>query len=167
MSAPQPAERRDSTRRDAARRDAGRRDPAELAVRLGLVAMLAVDAVVHYRLAGAMDIAAPGGIGGGTLFRLQATAALLAAVFLLVRGSRWAYVLAGLVALSAFGAVILYTYVDVPALGPVPSMYDPTWYAEKTLSAVAEGLGVVLAATGFLPTPASPPSPTLAAQTLS
>lgn len=135
MSAPQPS---------------ARRDPAELAVRLGLVAMLAVDAVVHYRLAGAMDIAAPGGIGGGNLFRLQATAAVAVALFLLVRGSRLAYAMAGLVALSAFGAVILYTYVNVPALGPVPSMYDPTWYAEKTLSAVAEGLGVVLAATGFV-----------------
>ena len=127
-----------------------RRDPAELAVRLGLVAMLAVDAVVHYRLAGAMDVAAPGGVGGGTLFRLQATAAAVAAIVLLVRGSRLAYAMAGLVALSAFGAVILYTYVDVPTLGPVPSMHDPTWYAEKTLSAVAEGLGVVLAATGFV-----------------
>ena len=127
-----------------------RRDPAELAVRLGLVAMLAVDAVVHYRLAGAMDVAAPGGVGGGTLFRLQATAAVVAAIVLLVRGSRLAYAVAGLVALSAFGAVILYTYVDVPTLGPVPSMYDPTWYAEKTLSAVAEGLGVVLAAAGLV-----------------
>jgi hypothetical protein len=128
----------------------GRRDPAELAVRLALVVMLAVDAVVHYRLAGAMDLAAPGGIGGGTLFRLQATAAVVAAVFLLVRGSRLGYAVAGLVALSAFGAVVLYSVVDVPAIGPIPSMYDPTWYAEKTLSAVAEGLGVVLAATGLV-----------------
>ncbi len=128
----------------------GRRHPAELAVRLALVAMLAVDAVVHFRLAGAMDIAAPGGIGGGTLFRLQATAAVVAAVFLLVRGSRLGYAVAGLVALSAFGAVLLYSVVNVPAIGPIPSMYDPTWYAEKTVSAIAEGLGVVLAATGFV-----------------
>ncbi|QOR70177.1 hypothetical protein IM660_16415 [Ruania alkalisoli] len=115
----------------------------ELVVRVLVVAGLTVDAVVHYRLAEQMGIAAPGGIGGDTLFRVQATAAVLAGLFLLVRGSRLAYVLAGLVALSAFGAVLLYSLVNVPAIGPVPSMYDPFWYPEKTLSAVAEAVAVL------------------------
>jgi len=32
-------------------------------------------------------------------------------------------------------AVLLYRYVDVGSIGPPPDMYDPSWYAEKTLSA--------------------------------
>jgi hypothetical protein len=117
-------------------------------VRALVVVALAIDAVVHLRLAPNAELASPGGIGGGWLFRIQAVAAILAALFLVVRGSRLAYLLAGLVALSAFGAVLLYSFVNVPAIGPIPSMYDPQWYPEKTLSAVAEGFGVLFAALG-------------------
>lgn len=122
----------------------------EPAVRFGLVLCLAVDAVIHYRLAPAMQLAAPDGLGGGTLFQAQATAAAAAGLVLLFTGTRLTYAIAGLVALSAFGAVLLYTFVNVPTIGPVPSMYDPTWSTEKVVSAVAEGLGVVLAATGVV-----------------
>ncbi|MFD1716356.1 hypothetical protein [Georgenia deserti] len=124
----------------------GRR--AEPVLRAVVVAALAVDAVVHYRSAGPMGLAAPGGIGGDTLFRVQATAAVLAAVFLLITGSRIAYSLAALAALSALVPVLLYTLVDVPALGPIPSMYDPTWSAPKLVSAAAEALALVLAVAG-------------------
>jgi hypothetical protein len=122
----------------------------ELAVRLALVLCLAVDAVIHYRLAPAMQLAAPDGLGGGTLFQVQATAAAAAGLVLLFTGTRLTYAIAGLVALSAFGAVLLYTFVNVPTIGPIPSMYDPTWSTEKVVSVVAEGLGVVLAATGVV-----------------
>lgn len=122
---------------------------AELVVRLLTVAMLAVDAVVHLRLAPNYQLAAPDGIGGGTLFQIQAGAAILSGLYLLLRGSRPAYLLAGLVALTVFAAVVLYRYVDVPALGPIPPMHEPLWFFEKTLSAVAEGLAVVLAALGL------------------
>lgn len=120
----------------------------EPVVRILVVAALAVDAAVHLRLAPNAELASPGGIGGGWLFRAQAVAAILAALFLLARGSRLAYLVAGLVALSAFTAVLLYSVVNVPAIGPIPSMYDPQWYPEKTVSAVAEGVGVVLAVVG-------------------
>ncbi|WP_435202783.1 hypothetical protein [Janibacter sp. GS2] len=122
----------------------------ELTLRVLVVAALAVDCVVHLKLADAIQLAAPGGIGGGTLFRVQAVAAGLAAVLLLVTGRRFAYVVAGLVALSAFVPVLLYTYVAVPTLGPIPSMYDPTWSNDKIISAVAEGAAVVLAAAGVV-----------------
>ena len=125
------------------------RSAAEWAVRVLVAAGLGVDAVVHVRLADAMQLAAPGGIGGGTLFRVQAAAAAVAAVVVLVTGHRLAYLLAGLVALSALVPVLLYTYVQVPAIGPVPSMYDPFWYPEKVVSAVAEGATVVLAVVGW------------------
>jgi hypothetical protein len=128
----------------------------EPAVRLAVVLCLAVDAWVHLRLAPDQQVAAPDGLGGGTLFRLQAATAVLAAVFLLVTGRRVAYLVAGLVALSAFGAVLLYSLVEVPPLGAIPSMYDPTWSTDKVVSAAAEGLGVALAAVGAVLTSPGP-----------
>ncbi|NYF97545.1 hypothetical protein [Janibacter cremeus] len=131
----------------------------ELTLRVLVVAALAVDCVVHVQLADAMQLAAPGGIGGGTLFRAQAIAAGLAAVILLATGRRFAYILAAVVALSAFVPVLLYTYVAVPTLGPIPSMYDPTWSDKKLLSALAEGLAVLLATIGSIATRRRPVSP--------
>lgn len=124
----------------------------ELTLRVAVAAALAVDCIVHLELADAIQLAAPGGIGGGALFRGQAIAAGVAAVLLLLTGRRFAYILAGLVALSAFGAVLLYSFVAVPAIGPIPSMYDPTWSDKKLISAVAEGLALLLAAIGSLAT---------------
>lgn len=130
----------------------------EVTLRVLVAACLAVDCVIHLKLADAIQIAAPGGIGGGNLFRAQALAAGLAAVLLLVTGRRFAYILAGLVALSAFIPVLLYTYVAVPTLGPIPSMYDPTWSDDKVISAIAEGAAVLLAAIGVAVTRGRPVS---------
>ena len=74
---------------------------------------------------------------------------LLAAAYLLWRGSRLAYAVAAVVLLSVFAAVLLYTYVDVPAIGPIPPMYDPFWTPPKVISTVVEGIGAVLAVTGW------------------
>ncbi len=123
---------------------------AEYVVRVLVVAALAVDAVIHMRLAANYQLAAPGGIGQGNLFRIEATVALAVALFVLARGSRAAYAAALLVAASAFIAVVLYRYVEVPALGPIPAMYEPVWFFDKSLSAVAEGAGAALAAVGLL-----------------
>ena len=125
----------------------------EIILRSVVVIALIVDAVVHFRLAENMQLAAPDGIGGGTLFRAQAIAAVLAAVLLGITGVRVAYLLAAAAALSAFVPVMLYSFIEVPAIGPIPSMYDPSWYPLKTLSAVAEGLGVALAVLGATLTP--------------
>lgn len=119
-----------------------------MVVRLLVVVALAVDVYVHLKLAGGMQMAAPGGVGGGTLFRVQAVVAAVAAVVLLATGRRFGYVLAGLAALSALIPVVLYTYVAVPDLGPIPSMYDPTWSSDKTTSAVAEAAAVLLSVVG-------------------
>ncbi len=121
------------------------RSAAEPVVRVAVVGALAIDAVVHLRLAANYQLAAPGGVGGGNLFRIQAVAAILIGVYLLVRPSRLAYAVAALVLLSAFVAVLLYRYVEVPTIGPIPSMYEPLWYFEKSLSAVVEGAGALLA----------------------
>ncbi|MFF1252897.1 hypothetical protein ACFVYC_10450 [Pseudarthrobacter sp. NPDC058329] len=116
---------------------------------------LFIDAGVHILLAPGYQAANPGGIGQGNLFLLQSAAAVLVAVYVLIRGSKPAYAMALVVLLSAFAAVVLYRYVDIPAFGPFPAMYEPVWFFEKTLSAVAEGLGAVLAAIGLVRAPST------------
>lgn len=133
--------------RGAAQPRTGRR-AVEVGVRVLALAALVVAAVIHLRLAPQYQIAAPDGIGGGNLFRLQAVAALLVGVWLAWRGSRLAYAVAALVLFSALAALLLYTYVDVPPIGPIPSMYEPVWFTEKIVTAVAEGVGTLLALVG-------------------
>lgn len=119
-------------------------------LRLLVAAALVTDAVVHIRQAPGYQLANPAGIGQGNLFYLESAAAILVALYVLVRGSRLAYFLALLVSASALAAVLLSRYVDLPALGPIPAMYEPVWFFEKTLSAVAEGIGTVLAIVGLV-----------------
>jgi hypothetical protein len=123
----------------------GRRTPGLLILRVIAAACLAVDAWVHADLAAEHD---PVGtdISQGTLFRIQAALAALAAVLILVHGRRLAATFGLLVALSAFGAVVVYRYVDVGTVGPIPNMYEPFWYTEKTVSAVAEGVAAAASA---------------------
>ncbi|WP_049822365.1 hypothetical protein [Arthrobacter sp. H41] len=111
---------------------------------------LIVSAVIHFQLAPGFQQAYPGGIGGGNLFRIQAVMAILAALYVLIRGDRAAYLVAAVVALSALAAVVLHRYVQVPAIGPIPSMYEPVWYAKKILTAVAEAAAGILAITGYV-----------------
>lgn len=86
----------------------------------------------------------------GNLFLLESAAAVLAALYVLLRGSRAAYAAALIVAVGASAAVVLYRYVNIAALGPIPAMYDPVWFFEKAFSAVAEAAGVTLAGVGFV-----------------
>lgn len=118
-------------------------------LRVGVAAGLVVSAVIHVQLAPGYQQAAPGGIGQGTLFLIQAGTAVLAAVFVLLRGSRTAFAAAAVVALSSLAAVILYRYVQVPAIGPLPSMYEPVWYTAKTITAIADAAAGALAVAGY------------------
>ena len=122
----------------------------DMALRLLVAAALAVDAVVHLQLAPNFQIAVPAGIGQGNLFRIEAAAAILAGLYVLVRGSWRAYAAAVIVAGGGVIMVLLYLYVDVPAFGPFPAMYEPVWYFQKSLSAAAEAAGAVLAGVGLL-----------------
>ncbi|MFP5367307.1 MAG: hypothetical protein ACLGIS_10730 [Actinomycetes bacterium] len=131
----------------------GRSAPAMMVLRVLIAVGLAIDAYVHFILAPNYQLAYPDGMGGGTLFRIQAVVAILAAIYVLVRGSRLSYAVAAVVALSAFAAVVLSAYIQLPQVGPIPAMYEPLWFFEKTLSAVAEGLAGVLAVIGFFLVP--------------
>ena len=113
--------------------------------------LLAVDAYVHFHDAGFYDPVATSSLSQGNLFRAQAAAAVAVAIALLVRPHPVVWAVAILVAASAVGAVLLYTYVDVGTLGPLPDMYERTWGVPgKRASAVAEGLATLLAIIGFV-----------------
>jgi hypothetical protein len=125
-------------------------------LRLLAAAGLALDAYVHTDLAGRFDTG--GTISESTLFLVQAALAALAALLVFVHG-RWPEAaFAFLIAAAALGAVLLYRYVEVGAIGPLPDMYDPAWYPEKTLSAVAEAVAVVTCAGLVVVRPGRPTS---------
>jgi hypothetical protein len=129
---------------------AGDRRLADVA-RRGLTAVgLLIDAVLHLQLAANYQLAAPGGIGQGNLFRIEAAFALLALLLVLWQGSRTAYVAAFLVAAGGLAALLAYRYYQVPAFGPIPAIYEPVWSFEKTLIAVAETAATAAALVGYL-----------------
>ena len=114
---------------------------------------LAVDAYLHWHLAPNFDAftgAASPHISQGQLFRLEAVLAVIAMVLVLTTRHRLAAAFAFLVAAGGLGALLLYGYVDVGGFGPLPDMYDPVWYTEKTISAVAEAVAAVGALCLFL-----------------
>lgn len=121
-------------------------------LRVLVAAGLAIDVYVHVRLSDLLDVPAGGAITQGDLFLIEAGVAALAAALVLAWPSRISYAFAFLVAASALGAVLLYRYVDLGSLGPLPRMYTPVWTMDKIVSAIAEGVAAVLAAVGvFLP----------------
>lgn len=109
-------------------------------VRVLAVAALSVSAYVHLHLAHLYPY--PGTITGTQLFDIQGVTAAVIALALLVTGNRWVWLAASGIGLSSFAAVMLYRYVDVGALGPLPNMNDGTWMPspDKPASAVAEAL---------------------------
>lgn len=122
---------------------------AGLVLRLLVAAGLAVDAYVHADLAPVYD-GIRASISQGEVFRLEAGAAAAAAVIVLVAGRRAGFGVALAVAAGGLAALLLYRYVDVGRLGPLPNMYEPSWFGEKTAAAVAEAAVVAFAAGGLL-----------------
>jgi hypothetical protein len=118
---------------------------ADVALRAVTAAGLAVDAWVHADLAHAYSPVG-GSITMAQLFLAEAAVSSAAALLVLVTRRTWAAAVAVLVAVSALAAVVVYRYVDVGSLGPLPNMYDPVWFPEKTASAVAEAVAAAAAA---------------------
>jgi hypothetical protein len=104
---------------------------------------LGYDAKVHLHLAFGYD-AVGSTITQGALFRVEASVAVLVAVAVLLSDNRLVWAAAGLTGLAGVTAVLLYRYVDVGAVGPIPNMYEPAWFPEKAHSADAEGAVAVL-----------------------
>jgi len=122
--------------------------PVMWLIRLLTAAGLAVDAYVHADLAGRYD-PIRASISQGNLFRVEAGIASLAALVILVWPRRETFALAFAVAASALGAIVLYRYANVGALGPLPDMYEPIWFTEKVVALVAESVALVAAMAGM------------------
>jgi hypothetical protein len=109
---------------------------------------LAIDAFVHADLAGRYDPIRQS-ISQGNLFRIEAAVAALAALLIVAIARRETYAFAFVVAASALGAIVLYRYINVGTLGPLPNMYEPVWFTEKVVATVAEAVTVVAAIGGL------------------
>lgn len=118
--------------------------PVRLALRVVTSAGLVADAVVHFHLARNYDVVV-GGLGQGTLFRVESVVALLVAVLVLVARRWWTDALAFLVAASALLALLVSTYAHVGAIGPIPDMFEPIWFPEKAFAAIAATVAAVTA----------------------
>jgi hypothetical protein len=123
---------------------------ARWAVRALVAACLAIDAYIHLKLASTQPPANPGTISQGTLFYAEGGVAILAALLVLFRGTRATFAFAFLIAASALAVVLIYRYIDVGALGPLPDMYEPAWYTTKIIATIAEAVAVPAAIAGFL-----------------
>jgi hypothetical protein len=124
---------------------------AERAFGVAAAAALGVDAYVHLHDAGFYDSVRSSVLSEGALFRAQAVVSIAAALAVGLRPRRVSWAAALAVLASAAGAVVLYSYVDVGALGPLPNMYEPTWVLPgKLVSAWVEGAGALIAAIGLL-----------------
>lgn len=117
------------------------------AARLLAAAGLAVDAYLHAQLADRYDPVAAS-ISQGTLFRIEAGVAALAALVVLVWRRMPGDLFAWFVAAGGLALLLVYRYVDVGELGPIPNMYEPIWYGDKRLTVIAQAVAVV--ATVFL-----------------
>lgn len=126
------------------------RSAVRLALALIAAAGLAIDAYVHFDLAGPYAAIKSSVLSQADLFRGEATVAAIAAAAVLLRPRRYTAAFAFVVAAAGTAAVLVYAYVDIGAFGPFPDMYDPRWFGEKTLSVVAEGVGAVAALALFL-----------------
>jgi len=111
-----------------------------------VAAGLAIDAYVHLDLASTYDVVKTSTLSQGDLFRVEAALAIVAGVALLVRPRRYTAWFAFLVSAGGVALVLVYRWVDVGKVGPLPNMYEPYWYGEKTLSLVAEAIAAVAAA---------------------
>lgn len=113
-----------------------------LALRGVAAAGLAVDAYVHLNLAHHYDPVASSVISQGTLFRIEAAAAILAALLVLFWRHRPGDAFAWLTAAAGLAAILFYRYVDPGALGPLPDMYEPIWFADKVWALIGQGVAI-------------------------
>jgi hypothetical protein len=107
---------------------------------------LIVDAYVHFDLASNYDAIKTSTLSQGDLFRAEAVVAILAAIAVVVRPRRYTAAVALVVAASGLAALLVYRYNNISAIGPIPAMYEPVWFTEKTVTAVAEAVATLAAA---------------------
>lgn len=123
--------------------------PTGVALRAVAALSLAVSAYIHVDLASGPRIA-DGKITVAGLFIGQAVVAGLAALWVLLRGSRLSWYATVGVGLASLIALVVSVYVLVPAIGPLPAVYEPFWYAEKAVAAGAAAAAAAAALVALL-----------------
>ena len=119
-------------------------------IALGIVVTLAIDAYLHATSAALHDPRHAGFLTAGNFFRFETAVRALVALLVLIRTARWSLVAALAVAATGLGTVILYRYVNVGPIGPIPNLYEPSWQVPGKLASVfAGGIVVVLSAAGL------------------
>jgi len=117
-----------------------------LALRVIGALALGYSAFLHAKIASdSTPLAADGELRLSGLFVAQAVAAVLVSLWVLVQGSRLAWLAFAVVAIGSFLAVVLSTYVTFPGIGPLPEIHDPVWYQDKVLAAVSAGVASLVA----------------------
>jgi len=115
-----------------------------IAARLWTAAALLVNAWVHFRLAEPFDAIAGTLVSQGMLFRIQAVVNILVALIVLVWPRRWTGSLAALVAAGGLGLILITVAVplDLTVIG-FPVIFEPVWYSDKVIAAVAQAIALV------------------------
>ena len=119
-----------------------------VALQVGAALALAVTGYLHYDLAGGYA-----GVGAAItqqqLFVVQAVVCALAAVAVLLRGSRATFAAVAVLGGGSLLAVLLSRYASLPSVGPFPEMTEPVWYPRKTWSAWADLAALLLGLAGL------------------
>ncbi|ACU72851.1 integral membrane protein [Catenulispora acidiphila DSM 44928] len=113
-----------------------------IVLRAVAAAGLAVDAGIHLNLAHRYDPVTSSVISQGTLFRIEAAAAIAAAVLVVLWRRRPGDAFAWLTAAAGLAAILLYRYANPGAIGPLPDMYEPIWYADKVWALISQAAAV-------------------------
>jgi len=106
---------------------------------------LAYDAKIHLHLAPAYDQIKSSTISQGDLFRIEAWLAIAAAVLVLLVRKPISALVAAAVAGGGLVPLLVYRYYDFGSFGPLPAMYEPAWYPDKTHTAIAQAVATVAA----------------------
>jgi NO-binding membrane sensor protein with MHYT domain len=93
---------------------------------------------------------ADGQVTLSALFIAQAVAATVVVLWVLLRGDLLAWLAFGAVALGSLVALVASVYVRIPSVGPFPVIYEPFWYLDKNLSAIAAAIASLVALVAVL-----------------
>jgi hypothetical protein len=105
---------------------------------------LVIDAYEHLKFAHNYTFQKTSTLSEAELFRTEAVLAIAAALLVIVWSSRWAAAVALAVAGGGLALLVLYRYVDVGKIGPIPNMYEPVWDVQgKKLSVAGEAIAIV------------------------
>ncbi|MGW8730680.1 hypothetical protein ACWGNF_32155 [Streptomyces sp. NPDC055808] len=103
---------------------------------------LAVDAYVHLDLAHRYSPIASSILSEGALFRIEAAAAIFAALLVVFWRHRAGDAFAWLTAAAGLAAILFYRYIDPGSLGPLPDMYEPIWFTSKVWALIGQAIAI-------------------------